>query len=141
MHRQYSKMTCFSPESPILSNLQFCRLLVTTQHPCMHPPHTPHGMSANFVKLCSQNIPLKATRTAVEVPSVNNQPWCFTNNSLGLPHAYSLSVCLFLRVCVVCVYFLPYLSVYLCCERCVVCVWFCNDDHIFVFFFLFLRIQ
>ena len=37
--------------------------------------------------------------------SVNSQPWrfaCFTNNSLGLPHAPSLSVCLFLWVCVVC---------------------------------------
>ena len=32
----------------------------------------------------------------------------------------SLSVCLFLWVCVVCVYVLLYLSFYLCCERCVV---------------------
>jgi len=30
------------------------------------------------------------------IRSVNPQPWRFTNNSLGLPHAPSLSVCLFL---------------------------------------------
>jgi len=33
---------------------------------------------------------------------VNPQPWYFTNNSLCLPHAPSLSVCLFLSVCGVC---------------------------------------
>jgi len=38
--------------------------------------------------------------------------WRFTNNSLCLPHAPSLSVCLFLWVCVVCVCFLLYLSLY-----------------------------
>ena len=32
----------------------------------------------------------------VGVLSVNSQPWRFTNNILGLPHAHSLSVCLFL---------------------------------------------
>jgi len=30
------------------------------------------------------------------LPSVNPQPWHFTNNSLGLPHAHTFSVCLFL---------------------------------------------
>jgi len=38
----------------------------------------------------------------VGVPSVNPQPWRFTYNSLGLPHAPSFPVCLFLWVCVVC---------------------------------------
>ena len=36
------------------------------------------------------------------VPSVSPQPWRFTNNSLRLPNAHSLSVCLFLWACVVC---------------------------------------
>jgi len=39
--------------------------------------------------------PLMGSRL-VGVPSVNPKPWRFTNNSLGLPHAPSLSVCLFL---------------------------------------------
>jgi len=73
--------------------------------------------------------------------SVNPQPWRFTNNSLGLPHAHSFSVCLFSCVCVMCVWFLLYLSFYLCCERCVVCVWFCIHNHLFALFLLFLRIQ
>jgi len=47
-----------------------------------------------------------------------------TNHSLSLPHAHSLSVCLFLLVCVICVCFLLYLSVYLCFARCVFCVVF-----------------
>ena len=74
-------------------------------------------------------------------PSVNPQPWQFTNNSLGLPHAHSLSVCLFLWVCVVCVCFLLFLSFYLCCKRCVFCVRFCIHDLFFAFFLLFLRIE
>ena len=44
--------------------------------------------------------------------SLNPQPWRFTNNSFGLPHAHFLFVCLSLWVCVVCVCFLLYLSVY-----------------------------
>jgi len=53
---------------------------------------------------------------------MNPQPWRFTNNTLSLPPALSLSVCLFLWLCVVCVYFLLYLSFWLCCESCVFCV-------------------
>jgi len=50
------------------------------------------------------------------VPRMSPQPssWRFTNNSLGLLHAHSLSFCLFLRVCVVCVCFHFCLSFYLC---------------------------
>ena len=76
----------------------------------------------------------------VEVLSVNPKPWRFTNNNLGLPHAHSLSVCLYLWVCVLCVCFLLYLSFYLCCVRCVFCVLFCIHCHLFVFFFLCLQI-
>jgi len=68
--------------------------------------------------------------------SVNSQSWRFTNNILGLPHAPSLSVCLFLWVCVECVYFLLYLSFYLCCARCVFWVRFCIHNHLFAFFLL-----
>jgi len=42
--------------------------------------------------------------------------------------------------CVVCVYFLLYLSFYLCCARCVFCVQFYIPDHLFIFFLLFLQI-
>jgi len=68
----------------------------------------------------------------VGVPSVNLWPWRFTNNSLGLPHAHSLSVCLHLWVCVVCIWFLLYLSVYLCCARCVFCVLLYIHNHCFL---------
>jgi len=50
--------------------------------------------------------------------SVKPQPWHFTSNRQGLPHAHSLSVCLFLWVCVVCVWFCLYLSFYLCYAAC-----------------------
>jgi len=56
------------------------------------------------------------------IRGANPQPWHFTHDSLGLPHADSLSVCLFLWVCVVCVWFLVFLSFYLCFARCVLCV-------------------
>jgi len=55
------------------------------------------------------------------------------NNSLGLPPAHSLSVCLFLWFCVVCVYFSLYISFCLCCERCVFCVWFLSACLLFWF--------
>ena len=69
--------------------------------------------------------------------SVNPQPWRFTNNSLGLPHAHSLSICLLLWVCVVCVCFILYLSSYLCCARCVFCVLFYIHNLPFVCILLF----
>jgi len=75
----------------------------TPQHytPTSHP-HPPHGVSENFVKLCSRHIPLRDL-SAPAYPlhrhlSVNPQPWRCTNDSLGVPHAHSLSVCLFLEV-------------------------------------------
>ena len=86
-------------------------ILPPTQHPCMQPlstthSHPTHGMSATLIKLCSRNIPLREASArpnrCAALQSVNPQPWRFTNNSLGLPHAHSLSVCLFLWDCVVC---------------------------------------
>ena len=52
---------------------------------------------------------------SLHYPSVNPQPWRFTNNSLSLPHKHSFSVCPFLWIYVMCVYFLLCLSFYLCC--------------------------
>ena len=50
----------------------------------------------------------------VWVPIVNPQPWWrFNKKRLCLPHVHSLSVCLLLWVCVVCICFLLYLSFYL----------------------------
>jgi len=77
-----------------------------------------------FLKYFSQRRVHNSLTVEWERRNVNPQPWFFTNNSLGLPHAPSLSVCLFLWVCVVCVCFLLYLSFYLCCGRCVFCVLF-----------------
>jgi len=53
----------------------------------------------------------------VITPSVNWQPWHFTNESFGLPHAHSLSVCLSLwclslkSILCVCALFSTYLSI------------------------------
>ena len=63
--------------------------------------------------------------------SVNPQSGRFTNNSLSVPHAHSLSVCLFLSICDVCVCFLVYLSVSLYFSHCVLRVLFHN--HLFHF--------
>ena len=70
----------------------------------------------------------------LRVPSVNAQPWRFTNNSLGLPHAHFFSIYLFLCVWFGCVCFLLYLSVYLCCARCVFRVLFHIHNQLFFFF-------
>jgi len=99
----------------------------TPQHytPTSHP-HPPHGVPIFFVQLCAQHIPLRETSAwpnrCVAFRSVNPQPWRFTKNSLGLPHAHSLSICLFLWICVACVSCLLFLSFYLCFVRCVFCV-------------------
>jgi len=109
--------------------------------------HTPTPSARHVSELCKIVFPKYSSQShqqgsrIVGVPSVNPQPGCFTNNSLGLPHAHSLSVCLFLWVCVVCVCFLLYLSFCLCCQRCVVCVQFCIHNHLFVFCLLFQWIQ
>jgi len=93
--------------------------------------------------LVSSHIPLREASAqpncCVALRSVNSQPWRFTNNSLGLPYAHSLSVCLYLWVCVVCACFLLYLSVYLRWARGVFCVLFYICNHLFVFFLLFLQ--
>jgi len=79
-------------------------ILSPTQHPCMQPPsathsHPPHGLSANLIN-CAPEIFLSVFYGhpfgSLHHASVNSQPWRFTNNILGLPPAYSLSVCLFL---------------------------------------------
>jgi len=105
------------------------------QHPCMQAlstthSHPPHSMSANLIKLCSgpRNIPLREgdyidwrhnlPDVSFELQRVNPQPWRFTNNSLSFPEAHSLSVCLFLWFCVVCVYFDLMIST--CLSACVV---------------------
>ena len=75
-----------------------------------------------FPKYSSQRCLRNSLTIEWERRSVNPQPWRFTNNSLGLPHAPSFSVCLFLWVWVVCVCFLLYLLFYLCCVHCVFCV-------------------
>jgi len=62
--------------------------------------------------------------------SVNLQSWCFTNNSLGLPHAQSFSVCLSSWVCVVCVCFFLYVPVHLRFARCVFIVLFISPFSI-----------
>ena len=67
-------------------------LHATTLH---HTLHAPHGMSAHLIRLF-RNVPLRVShahitesipcrRSSVHVPSVNSQPWRFTNNSLGPP--------------------------------------------------------
>jgi len=87
-----------------------------------HPPphnHTLHtAWTKNVCSILSPNITLRGGPACqldceLVLPSVNPQPWRSTNNSLGLPHAHSLSVCLFPWVYVVCVCFLLYLPVYL----------------------------
>ena len=65
----------------------------------------------------------------ISTSELDAQPWCFTNNSLGLPYAHFFSVCLFLRVCVVCVCFLLYMSFYLCSARYVCRVLFHLHNH------------
>jgi len=56
--------------------------------------------------LDSSHIPLREASARpnryAALQSINPQPWRFTNDSLGLPHAHSMSVCLFLWVSVVC---------------------------------------
>jgi len=65
-----------------------------------HPPPHRHTLKDYFF---STNVPqtflseyIGTASAELLIRSVNSQPWRFTNNSLGLPHAPSLSVCLFL---------------------------------------------
>ena len=100
--------------------------------------------------LDSSHVPFREASTrpnrCVALRSVNSQPWHFTNNSLGLPHAHSLSVCLFacLPVClfesVSCVYafFSPCLSTCVPCAACFFALFYIHH-HLFVFFLLFLQ--
>jgi len=112
--------------------------------PTSRAPDPTHAPSMKFWFISVPQIFLSEScgfvSCSVCLQSVNPQSWHFTNNSLGLPLAYSLSVCLFLWICVVCVCFLLYLSFYMCCERCVVCGYFCIQNHLFVLFLLSLWI-
>ena len=111
-------------------------------HPHYHlshpPPHNPtlHTELKKLVFNCVPQIFLSEyidmAYAEMVIRSVNPQPWRFANKSLGLLHAHSLSDCLFLWVCVVCVFFLLYLSFYLSCARCVFCVLFRVHNHLFV---------
>ena len=100
-------------------------ILPPTHHPCMQPPYTthshlPHGMSANLTKLFSRNIPLRFMLTWLKAfyaggKVYTSRMWISNPGALPIiasvfPLDHSLSVCLFLWVCVVCVYFLLYLS-------------------------------
>jgi len=66
-----------------------------TQLPSTTHSHPPHGMSANFLKLCSRNIPLKVEGTNSWNADCESKTWRFTYNSLGLPPTHSLLVYLF----------------------------------------------
>jgi len=77
-------------------------LLIPVPAPCtLHPPITPPTQSSRnfcsivFPKYCSQRRLHNSLTVEWERRSVNPQLWRFTNNNLGLPHAPSLSVCLF----------------------------------------------
>ena len=64
--------------------------------------------------------------------SFNSQPWRFTNNSLGLPRAHSLSDCLSLWVCVVCLCFFS-----TCVSTCVTSAAWFVFGFVFITTFLF----
>jgi len=96
---------------PTTLDSSFPRNHTLPTHPHTHSSHTPpHNHTLD--KIISE-IFLSESLTGsrlVGVPRVNSQPCRFTSNSLGFPPAHSLSVCLFLWVCVVCVCFLLYPS-------------------------------
>jgi len=85
----------------------------SSRHPPLAPftsqSHTPCKRTFQCAPNTPLNVVLTCPRGGFSRLSVSPQLWRFTNNSLGLPHAHSLSVCLFLSVCVVRVYFLLYL--------------------------------
>ena len=86
--------------------------LRTKPHPTYSSPHPPlvpstpqsrpstqrarNFCSIVFPKYSSQSRARARTSLTAEwaLRSVNPQPWRFTNNSLGVPHAQSFSVCL-----------------------------------------------
>jgi len=82
----------------------------TLHHTLTHSTQHVSTLYKIVSKYFSQSIIHTRLTAAWALSSMNPQPWRFTNNSLGLPHAPSLSVCLFLWVCVVCVCFLLCLS-------------------------------
>jgi len=127
-----------------------------TTYSSPHPPLAPSTLQSHpsrrvketFVQLCSPNIPLRLgdytdSRHNCWMSRLNFRVWILNPGALPIspPHAPSLSVCLFLWVCVVCVCFLLYLSLYMCFASCVFCVWFCIHNHIFVVFLLCLHLS
>jgi len=118
-------------------------LHATTIHHTLTPStrHVNELCKIVFPKYSSQSPVRNSLTVEWALPSVNPQPWCFTNESLSLPYAHSLSFCLFLWICVICACFLLYLSFYLCCERWVAFADFCIHNHLFFLFLLFLPIR
>jgi len=115
----------------------------SSRHPPLAPftsqSYTPYTRTIQCAPHTPLNVVLNCPRGELSQLSVSLQLWRFTNTSLGLPHSHSLSVCLLLWVCVVCVCFLLYLSFYLCCARCVFGVLFYIHNHLFFCLFLFLQ--
>ena len=89
--------------TPILPPTQQTPLHATTLHHTLTPytRHVSELCKTVFPKYSSQRRIRNSLTVEWALPSVNPQPWRFTSNSLGLPHVHSLSVCLFLWVCVV----------------------------------------
>ena len=107
-HTQTSDLQQFNPrhETPP-SHPTTHYLLIPVPAPCtLHSLITPPTQSSRnfcsivYSKCSSQRRFYHSLTVERERRSVNPQPWRFTNNNLGLPHAPSLSVCLFLWVCV-----------------------------------------
>jgi len=122
--RLHSTSQCHTPPPKIITHFIPVRLLVRS--------------------ISSQSIIHTGLTAAWAQSSVNPQPWRFTNNSLSLPHAPSLSVCLFLSgfyESVSCVYafFSTCLSTCVVCAACF-CVRFYIHNHLFFSFLLFLII-
>ena len=101
-------LTLFSPLASVCTT-ETLNLSLHTHNTltCNNPPPHTHTQTRHvstldkIVSKYSSQSPAHITesipcmRSSVHVPSLNSQPWRFTNNSLGL-HPPSLSVCLFL---------------------------------------------
>ena len=100
------------------------------------PTHTSTRRVRNF---CSIVLPTYSPQSSIHtdltaartLSSVNPQPWHFTNSSLGLSHAYSLSVYQFFES-VSCVYLFFSTSLSICVSR-AACLVFCSI-FIIIFF-------
>jgi len=143
VHTQTSDLPQFTPRhyTPSSPPTTHYLLIPAPTSRTLHPTKTPSTQSErNFCLIAFPKYSSQSNQHGsrlVWVPSLNPEPWLFTNNSLGLPRAQSLSVCLFFWAYVVCVYFLLYLSVYLCFARCA----FSTLFHMYWIFFQFQNID